>query len=100
MEEHVITVTPTIGSGTVVRWYRTLQAATHNQPTLSSSRDGVLIHGSVYLHTIPVEWIAAANRAYGRLRSDRGADVSGMATHRRGGLSGPLERVAGGVVGA
>lgn len=89
----VITVTATVMSGTVVRWFRELRDAEHNRPVLSASRDGVLIADGVYLHTLPAEWLAAAAAAYEQLRRDRGADMSGLATHRRAAMFGQLEPV-------
>ncbi|WP_433233817.1 hypothetical protein [Actinomadura nitritigenes] len=88
----VVTVTGNARTGTVVRWYRDLLAATHNRPTLSASRDGVMIHGQVYLHTIPAEWITDATLAYEALKAGAG-DVSGYATHRRADAVGPLEPI-------
>lgn len=93
MSDPVVTVTPTIMSGTVVRWHRSVLAAENNTPVLSASRDGVCVHNGAYLHTIPGEWIDDATAAYEALRDHRHPDLSYLATHRRSGLSGPLEPV-------
>lgn len=87
----VITVTPTIQSGTVVRWHRSLTDANQHQEILSASRDGAMIHGNVFLHDLPEEWVEAAKAAATDLRMSR--DVKHLATHRRRGLMGPLEPV-------
>ncbi|WP_395109806.1 hypothetical protein [Actinomadura sp. SCN-SB] len=79
MPEPVVTVTHTIMDGPVVRWYRDLTAAELNSCLLSASRTGVMIHGEVYLHDLPAEWITAAELAHKSLKA--GADVSGLATH-------------------
>ena len=94
MPEPVVTVTHTIMGmgGPVVRWYRNLTAAELNICLLSASRTGVMIHGEVYLHDLPAEWITAAELAHKSLKA--GADVSGLATHRRSrGMFGALVAV-------
>lgn len=92
MADPVITVTPTVQSGTVIRWHRDLLAAENNTPVLSASRDGVRVHDA-YLNTIPATWVANATEVYEHLAAVRDADLSHLATHRRSGLSGPLEPV-------
>lgn len=88
-QDAVVVVTHTVGDGTVVRWYRTLAAAECHQVLVSASRNGVMIHGSVYLHDIPQHWLAAAEVA--RVRLTRGQDVTHFATHRHDRfLNGPL----------
>lgn len=90
----VIEVTPTIQDGTVVRWYRSVEAdRTSARLSLSASRRGVEIH-SEYLTDIPEEWIVRAKEAYAVLVKDRNADLSAWATHRRRGLLGPLEAIS------
>lgn len=91
----VVTVTATIQSGAVVRWYR--DAYDSAGPCLSASRNGVMIHGDQWLtgpDAVPVQWMADATEAAIELGSGR--DVKHLATHRRVGLLGPLEPVAGG----
>ena len=94
MTDPVITVTPTVMDGAVVRWYRSLHAAQHHRPTLSASRDGVTVHAR-FLTDIPDQWIDAAKRAHRTLADVHGADLDYLATHRhRGVLNGPLEPVS------
>lgn len=94
--EAVITVKATIMSGTVVRWYRTVGDAEHQQPVLSASREGVAVHAS-YLTQIPELWVLDAKRAFEQLHQDRNADMSSWATHQprkvSGFRSGPLDPV-------
>lgn len=92
MSTPVITVTATIQSGTVIRWYRSVEAVQVRGPALSASRDGVMIHGE-YLTAIPEEWIERAKAAYAMLAADHNADLGDWATHRRRGLLGPLEPI-------
>lgn len=92
MADPVVTVTPTVMSGTVVRWHRDLLAAENNSPVLSASRDGVRVHDA-YLNTIPAAWVANATEVYEHLAAAGDADLSHLATHRRSGLSGPLEPI-------
>lgn len=91
MSEMICTVTPTIMSGTVVRWYYpgTMSAEPGTKAPVSASRDGVLI--GIFLHEVPDEVLAKANEAYEILRDDGPRElVQGMATHRRKGLFGEL----------
>ncbi len=81
----VVTVTPTIMDGLVVRWYRDLDAAQAGgaiASMASASRNGVLVHG--YLHEVPERVLAEARRAHRLLSERRDADdeVRAMATHR------------------
>lgn len=89
----IVTVTPTLGDGTVVRWYETEADAANNaiQPLVSASRNGVLV--STYLHVVPTEVMEAAQTVYVNLRRDPDTDMGYLATHRRRGLFGPLEPV-------
>jgi hypothetical protein len=92
--EPIVTVTPTIQSGTVVRWY--YSTGDNERPVLSASREGVMIHGDVFWHDIPREWLNAAKDAHEMLGLTNGKrDVSHLATHSRRGLTGPLEPVGG-----
>lgn len=77
----VITVTPTIMDGTVVRWYTGALAAEQSRPLLSASRQGVMIHGDVLIADLPASWIEAAQDAHGRIAA--GYAVSHLATHRK-----------------
>lgn len=88
--EPVVTVTATVMDGTVVRWHRSVSAAEIHRPTVSASRNGVMVHGE-YLTDVPPEWIEAATKAYEQLRRARRADLTHLATHRHQGvLNGPL----------
>jgi hypothetical protein len=91
----VITVTATIMSGTVVRWFHNERAADTNAAVVSASRDGAMIHGNAFVSgpdAIPQEWIDAARATHAALAS--GGDVGHLATHRRRGvLNSPLEPV-------
>ncbi|TDC30086.1 hypothetical protein E1211_24895 [Micromonospora sp. 15K316] len=90
----IITVTPTIGDGTVVRWY---PADTHTDlipatmPAVSASRNGVLVN--TYLHAVPEEVMTAAHEVWEQLRRDHDADVTALATHRKERLFGTYEPV-------
>jgi hypothetical protein len=92
--EPVITVTPMIVAGTVVRWYHSTDD--NERPVLSASREGVMIHGDVFWHDIPREWLNRAKDAHEMLKLSGGKrDVGHFATHKRRGLTGPLEPVGG-----
>lgn len=90
----VVIVTPTIIDGTVVHWYRTVEAVEYrNSEVLSASRNGVLVGSGTYLHTIPKPWLEAAEQAHEDLKAGR--DMSRLATHitqfgRRGDVE-PIE---------
>ncbi|MGI5286642.1 hypothetical protein ACQEVF_25340 [Nonomuraea polychroma] len=74
---------------TVVRWFRSLDAAQNQRHVMSASRHGVRVE--VYLHEIPAEAQRTAHGAYETLRRDRNADVTHLATHvNRGPSNGPL----------
>lgn len=89
-ESPVITVTVTVMDGTVVRWFRDLNAAENMRAAVSASRNGVSIHAE-YLTDVPKLWVDAALEAYGELKVNRDVNLSGMATHRhRGAMNGPL----------
>lgn len=89
----IVTVTPTIMDGTVVRWYATENPEGLGEPQVSVSRNGVLVSG--YLHEVPEAVLAQAQELHRRWRRDRDAwpDVRKLATHRRRGILGPLEPV-------
>lgn len=73
----VVAVTSSPGVGTVVRWYR---ADSLVHPLLTASRQGVQIHGDVYLHDLPDEWVTAAKDAHLRLLRDPDADLTALAS--------------------
>ncbi|MGW0587461.1 hypothetical protein [Streptosporangium sp. NPDC002607] len=86
----VVTVTPTVMDGTVVRWHHSVRDAEIHRPVVSASRRGVAIHAE-YITDVPVGWIVAATQAYEALLNDRRADLGHLATHRnQGHPSGPL----------
>lgn len=90
----IVTVTPTVMDGTVVRWYHDadrLDDLDAIRPMLSASRNGVMV--GTYLHQVPTVLLAAAQDAYETLRRDRGADLRHLATHRSKAMFGPLEPV-------
>jgi hypothetical protein len=76
----IVTISPTVMDGQVVRWYASEAAAEHGDSQMSASRHGVLVH--CFLHLIPAEHLAEAQRLYGVLR-DGGQVPDGVATHRR-----------------
>lgn len=64
MTAPIVTVTPTIMSGTVVRWFTSLEAANRCEPVMSASRDRVVFHGDATADTVPKEWQDAAQMAH------------------------------------
>jgi len=88
--EPVVTVTPTLADGTVVRWHLSVRAATNMSAVVSASRRGVAVH-TTYLQEVPADWLAAATAAYEQLVRDPGAGLGHLATHRNSVVSnGPL----------
>lgn len=80
----IVTVTPTIMDGTVVRWYADLAAEDHGEELASASRNRVVwVKG-------PDSLYCTANSVHHTLRDDPNADLDYLATHRREGLFGPL----------
>ena len=89
MTTRIVTVTPTINDGTVVRWYGLLQAAAIGRDIISASRNGVTGGGD---YITAADWDAAAS-VHAQLVCNPRADLSHLATHRKKGLMGPLEPV-------
>lgn len=87
----VITVTPTVRDGTVVRWYTNVAAAEAGSAAMTVSRNGVFVN--IPLHEVPAEWLETANQSYERLRAYSRADLSHLATHRKTRMSGPVEPI-------
>lgn len=89
----IVTVTPTILDGTVVRWFpdMPLSQISAVDAIVTASRNGVRVHS--YLDQVEPEPLAAARDACELLRRDRDADVSHLATHTRRGLFGPYVRI-------
>lgn len=80
----ICTVTPTVMSGTVVRWYYpgTESEEPGTQAPVSASRDGVMV--GIFLHEVPEEVLAKANEVFEILRDNGPRElVQDLATHRR-----------------
>ena len=75
----IITVTPTILEGQVVRWYASETAAQFGDEMLSASRNGVRV--VVYLDDVPDDIMSQARLTYRVLAA--GGDVEHLATHRK-----------------
>lgn len=74
----IVTITPTVMDGTVLRWY---DAETDTgRPVMSVSRNRVEVYDQD--HVTPSAAQAAAE-AYAELKGDRYADVRRYATHYR-----------------
>jgi hypothetical protein len=80
--EYVVTGVQTMMDGLVLRWYRTVREAEELTAKLSASRNGVMIHGSVYLHDLPDEWLEEAQRAHELLKAAKRDAAMALATHR------------------
>jgi hypothetical protein len=94
-EAMIVTATPTIMDGLVIRWYASERAEDRGSEVMSASRNGVRVYS--FLHEVPAAHMANAVRAYEYLRADRpGCEdfARSLATHRRSGMFGPLEPVA------
>lgn len=72
----VVTATPTIMSGLVVRWH----AVVNGDALLSASRSCVMIHGDVDLARIE-PWLDDARRAHEALKAGRRDEAAALATH-------------------
>lgn len=83
----IVTVTSTAVDGAVVRWYPSLDRAERGDPIISASRNGVVFHEPEH---VTGTWRYYAYQAHIRL-SQRGADMSALATHRRRSPMDPLE---------
>lgn len=81
----IITVTPTIMSGTVVRWYKNEYAEETGREIMSASRERVMVTGGDVTNSENMaELISLMATAAGvMLDLRRGKDVSSLATHRR-----------------
>lgn len=77
----LVTSTPTVCDGTVLRWYRSEHAARYGNESISASRNGVFgQHG----HHLNPGIFNAAWSAHLRLAADRDADMSDLVTHKVG----------------
>lgn len=80
----VVTVTPTIMDGTVVRWYANLAAAENRHEYLSASRNAVMVDAEMKDTAEVGEIVTAIQRACDvMVRLRRGDDVRDLATHDR-----------------
>lgn len=95
MSDPVVIVTPTVMDGTVVRWYRSVAAAEQVRASLSASRRGVAVHAE-FLTDIPSAWVEQAVQAHQALAANPRADLSGLATHHRKFMNGPIVPVGEG----
>lgn len=88
-----MTVTPTIMSGTVVRWFADLDAAERCREFLSASRYEVVTHIE---GVVTPELREQANAVQDALQGEGRTQewVRQLATHRRRGLFGPFEEVS------
>lgn len=75
----IVTITPTVMDGTVLRWYDADDIA-GRKPVMSVSRNRVQVHDPDAV--TPASFQAAAV-AYAELKRDRLADVRRFATHYR-----------------
>lgn len=75
---YCVTSTPTIGDGTVLRWYSSEQQLTWGGESISASRNGVIGGDGQFLtpDLFKAAWDAHVDIAMGR-------DVSHLVTHRR-----------------
>jgi hypothetical protein len=89
VSEPIVTVTHTVMSGVVVRWFTSLEAADRCEPVLSASRERVMFHGRATADTVPAEWQEAAQAAHEALAAQRYSyweptpeSVTALATHK------------------
>lgn len=75
----IVTITPTVMDGTVLRWYDADDDEGHH-PVMSVSRNRVQIHDK---DKVTPESVQAAAVAFAELKRDRYADVRKYATHMR-----------------
>lgn len=75
----IVTITPTVMDGTVLRWYDA-DDDTGRHPAMSVSRNRVTVHDAERLGAAEAQ---AAAEAHAELKRDRYADVLRYATHAR-----------------
>ncbi len=90
-EAYVVTATPTIMSGLVVRWHATLAAAESINPIISASREQVLEH---QVKLVTPELRSEAYWIRGLIQRDAREQVYAYATHRHDGFLGPLVAIS------
>lgn len=79
----VVTSTPTISNGTVLKWWLAQGARTGEpgvQPEMSASRHGVLVN--TYLHIIPAAALDQAHEAHRLLAAGDAVAASRIVTHQ------------------
>lgn len=91
MTDTIVTITPTIMDGTVLRWYPSLAAAEDDRAIASASRNKV----EFYTDDVPPRIRDAAQAAHRELSANRNADVRHYATHQHEAMFGPLVPVRG-----
>ncbi len=74
----IVTTTPTIMDGHVLRWYPNETTERSERPLLGVSRNGISVHAT-YLHQVE-HLLDDAREAHRRLAA--GQDVTDLATHR------------------
>lgn len=88
MSTYLVTVTPTIMDGQVVRWYPSEAALENHSEAISASRNAVMACDG---HPITPELFDAAWTAHLALKNK--GDLSHLATHRQRGFLGSYEPV-------
>lgn len=93
MTDTVVTITPTIMDGTVLRWYPSLASAERDPrfAIASASRNAV----EFYTDNVHPRIRDAAQAAHRELSANRNADVRHYATHQHEAMFGPLVPVRG-----
>lgn len=90
MSAYVVVSYPTVMDGTVIRWYRSDQAAIAGESIISASRNGVMSHGAL----ITPDVFEAAWVVHERLKLDRRADLRDVVTHTKSLFGGELREVS------
>ena len=94
----VVTCTPTIMDGFVVRWYRSEAAAQMGNEIVSASRNGVRVNTFIGTGDAYRAVSDLLVHAWAVMRMiQRGEDVRHLATHRLSLLGGDIERIVPGV---
>lgn len=83
----IVTITPTVMDGTVLRWYDADDTEQLERPVMSVSRNRVEVYEK---DRIDPDAARSAAEAYAELKADRYADVRSYATHARVSLFGAL----------
>jgi len=89
----IVTITPTVMDGTVLRWYDADDPENLGHPVMSVSRNRVEVYEQDRIGPMHAEQAA---KAYAELKADRYADVRRYATHARMRLAGALIPLKGG----